>query len=435
MSLPTVSPQVAAEREPTYRRNFLIFLSDYAIFGVGLSLIGATTVIPDFVRKLTDSEIVIALSSQLFEMGWLLPQLLVARRLTNVANKKWWFVAPNIPVRTVILIFSGLIVVLGPDRRSAILVLFLIFYALAALGDGLVGVPWMDLVGTSLDDRRRARLFGFGSALTGVAVLGLAPVVRFVLDKSGPSFPNNYALLFAIAGVLFLVTIPPTLFIRELPGGGKPHEPMPSLREYLPELGHVLHHDMPFRAIIMARLLAALYMLAAPFYIGFATERLGISSGVAVSNLLVMQTFGSVGGALIFSWLGERRTLLFIRFAMVIGMMQPALALLSGLVGPAPLYVAFLAGGLVGGTLGISFLNWVIAYPSPEQRPIYSGLFNSVSAISVLAAPLIGGVLVQFAGYEVAFAAALVMMASALFVATRYGQEPHQNRQPDQGAA
>ncbi len=435
MSLPTISPQVAAEREPIYRRNFLVFLSDYVIFGVAMSLIGTTTVIPDFVRKLTGSEILIALSSQMFDLCWLLPQLFVARRLMNVANKKWWFVGPNIPVRMVILIFSGLVVALGPDRRVTILVLFFIFYALAALGDGLVGVPWMDLIGTSLDNRRRARLFGFGNALTGVAVLGLAPAVRFILDKSGPTFPNNYALLFAIAGVLFIVTIPPTLLLQELPGGGKPHEPMPSMGEYLPELGRVLRHDLPFRAIVTARLLAALYMLAAPFYIGFATERLGMSSGVAVSNLLVMQTFGSLGGALVFSWLGERRILLFIRFAMVIGILQPALALLSGLVGPAPLYLAFLAGGLVGGTLGISFLNWVIAYPSPDQRPVYSGLFNSVSAISVLAAPLIGGLLVQFAGYEVAFAAALVMMSSALIVATRYGQEPHQDHQPIQEAA
>ena len=65
---------------------------------------------------------------------------------------------------------------------------------------------------------------------------------------------------------------------------------------------------------------------------------------------------------------------------------QPStlLALLAIAVGPLPLYGAFLAGGFVAGSLGISFINWVIAYASPEQRPVYSGLFNSVSAVSLL---------------------------------------------------
>ena len=130
-------PALSAEqRESVYRRNFILLLTDYTIFAIALNLIGPTTVIPDFVRKLTDAEILIAISSQMFEIGWLLPQLLVARRLVRVEHKKWWFVGPCIPVRTMILIFSGVIVLLGPQRPGLILVAFLVFYGLAALGDG-----------------------------------------------------------------------------------------------------------------------------------------------------------------------------------------------------------------------------------------------------------------------------------------------------------
>ena len=86
------------------------------LFSVAFNLIGSTTVIPDFVRKLTGSEILIAFSSQMFEILWLLPQLLVARSLIRVQNKKMWFVIPNIPVRTLMLIFAGIIVLVGPGQ-------------------------------------------------------------------------------------------------------------------------------------------------------------------------------------------------------------------------------------------------------------------------------------------------------------------------------
>ncbi len=408
----TLSP---AERERVYRRNYSFFLADFVLFTIALQLIGPTTVIPDFVRKLTSSEILIGMSGQMFEVGWLLPQLLIARQLVRVERKKWWFIGPNIPVRPVILIFAGLIVLLGAERKAEMLALFLFFYALAALGDGVVGVPWMDLIGSSLDSKRRARMFGYGTALVGVTLLGLSRVVRLILSDRGPDFPNNYALLFAISGVIFVITIPIGLMIRELPGG-KPQTHVPTLRDYLPQLGHVLRTDAPYRTMITARVLATLYALAGPFYIGFATEQLKLSSDVAVSNMLLMQTLGSVGSALIYSWWGDRRSLTFIRVALFIGVLQPVLALIASAAGPVPLYGAFLASGVVSGMLGISFLNWVISYATPDQRPVYSGLFNTMSAIGFLFAPLIGGVLVELLGYEAAFIAALVMIGGALVV-------------------
>lgn len=419
----TLSP---SERERVYQRNYPFFLADFVLFTIALQLIGPTTVIPDFVRKLTSSEILIGMSGQMFEVGWLLPQLLIARQLVRVERKKWWFIGPNIPVRLLILIFAGLIVLLGAERKAEMLALFLLFYALAALGDGIVGVPWMDLIGSSLDSKRRARMFGYGTALVGVALLGLSRLVRLILSDSGPDFPNNYALLFAVSGVIFVITIPIGLMIRELPGG-KAQTHVPTLRDYLPQLGHVLRTDAPYRTMITARVLATLYALAGPFYIGFATEQLNLSSDVAVSNLLLMQTLGSVGSALIYSWWGDRRSLTFIRVALFIGVLQPVLALIASAAGPVPLYGAFLASGVVSGMLGISFLNWVIGYATPEQRPVYSGLFNTMSALGFLFAPLIGGVLVELLGYEAAFIAALVMIGSSLVVSLQDVPRAHQH--------
>ncbi|HLY26472.1 MAG TPA: hypothetical protein VKQ72_09045, partial [Aggregatilineales bacterium] len=262
--------------ERFYRRNFFFFLTDGILFSVAMGIIGPTTVIPDFVRHLTNSEILIGLSGSLFDICWTLPQLFIARHIVRAERKKWWFVGPNIPVRFVILTFAVITILLGRDRPEAILLAFLICYAIAGLGDGIVGVPWADLTGTSLDERWRARMFGIMAAGSGVIMLGLAPLISLILSNNGPTFPNNYALLFGAAGVLFAMSTVPTLFIHELPGG-KSVDRIPSFREYLPLLGRVLKADVPFRSMILTRMLTSLFAMAGPFYIGFATAKLGLS--------------------------------------------------------------------------------------------------------------------------------------------------------------
>ena len=56
---------------------------------------------------------------------------------------------------------------LGKDHPELVLLAFFICYGIAGFGDGLVGVPWSDMTGTSLDHRWRARMFGLTTAVTG----------------------------------------------------------------------------------------------------------------------------------------------------------------------------------------------------------------------------------------------------------------------------
>lgn len=410
-----VSP---APRERIYRRNFVFFLVDNILFTVAMSILGATTVIPDFVRRLTDSEILIGLAGSLFTVGFTLPQLIIARYIVRHANKKWWFVGPNIPVRFVILIFAAITVWLGKDQPALVLLAFFICYGIASFGDGLVGVPWSDMIGTSLDGRWRARMFGLTTAVTGVILLLGTPLISDILGENGPGFPNNYAMLFGAAGVLFVVSIPLGIFIHELPGG-KAVEKLPSLREFLPDLGRVLRDDLPFRSYIIARMFTSLFMMAAPFYIGFGTVRLGLASDIAVPILLAMQTLGSVAGAVAYTWLGARNNLLSIQLALGGAALLPICALLADAIGPLPLYFGFLIFGMATTNLMSAYHNWIVSYPNPDQRPIYVGLSNTLTAVISFIAPIIGGIIAQYSSYEVLFGVALLMTFAALFIALR----------------
>ena len=415
----TSDVQPLSDHEPVYRRNFPFFLLDSILFNLAMGIIGPTTLIPDFIRHLTSSEIMIGLSSSLFDVGWMLPQLVIARYIVRSERKKWWFVGPNIPVRFVILGFAVITVMLGKDRPEAILLAFLLCYGIAAVGDGLVSVPWGVLAGTSLDNRWRARVFGLTVAGSGVIMLGASPLIGVVLSSAGPAFPNNYALIFAAAGLLFALSTLPVIFVHELPGG-KAVEKILSLREFLPSLGTILRTDIPFRSMILTRMLTSLFAMASPFYIGFATVQLGLSSTVAVPTLLAMQTLGSIGGALIYTWLGARSNLMYIRLALGMAAFLPVSALLATVLGPLPLYLGFLVSGITVGNLFLSFYNWILTYATPDQRPLYTGLFNTVVAVTTLIAPFVGGTIAQQIGYEALFVVALVMVLGALLVTLRY---------------
>lgn len=406
--------------ERIYRRNFLYFLADNILFTVAMGILGTTTVIPDFVRRLTDSEILIGLSGNLFTIGYTLPQLFIARYIVRYARKKWWFVGPNIPVRFLILVFAGLIAWLNTERSGLILLTFFICYGIAAFGDGLVGVPWVDLVGSSLDNRWRARMFGFAAAASGVIMLLITPLIGNILGDDGLGFPKNYALLFGISGVVFVISILPGLLIHELPGG-KAVEKLPSFKEFLPQLGDLLRDDMPFRAFIVMRIFTDLLLMSAPFYIGFATVQLGLSSEVAVPVLLAMQIVGSVVGSLLYTWLGAHNNLLYIQLALVSAALLPICALLAMIFGPWLLYFGFLVSGLAAGSnLFICLLNWLVGYAHADQRPVYVGLANTVAAVVAFTTPFIAGTIIHNLGYPPLFMVSLVMAFCALFVTMRF---------------
>lgn len=411
------------DKEPTYRRNFLFFLSDGILFTVAMNIISPTTIIPDFIRHLTNSEILIGLSGSLFDICWTIPQLFIARYIVRAEWKKWWFVGPSIPVRFVILSFAGIAILLGKDKPEAILMAFLICYGIAGFGDGIVGVPWADLTGTSLDERWRARMFGLMTAIVGVIMLAISPLIGVILSDAGPGFPNNYALLFGAAGLCFAVSVLPILMIRELPGG-KGAEQIPSFGEYLPLLGKVLQTDAPFRATLVARILTCFFTMAGPFYIGFATVQLKLSSNVAVPTLLAMQTVGSVSGSVVYAWLGARNNSLYLRLALGGATLLPVSALFAAALGPWPLYLGFLIAGFTLSNLYLSYQNWVVTHAEADQRPLYAGLFNTLIAGFTLVAPILGGVLVQQLGYEFLFAISLLMGCGSLFVMWRYVPDP-----------
>ena len=383
------------------RRNFAMFFADYILFGIAYALTSPSAVVPEFISHLTSDERLIGLAGSMSTLVWLAPQLLFSQFVTRSTRRKpYIYASPTL--RTMVPLFAILIAVFGgpPINNTAILVSFFITSGLFWMGDGLVTIAWADLLGSSLDPKARSRLYAFGQFGVAIGALGAREIAGRLLAPDGPMFPFNYAALFGVAGVIFVLGGIALALLKEEDHGGTV-QPGPSIREFIPYIGKVLREDGKFRHFIITRLCFDLSTLALPFYILLGTDVLKQNSSTLVGDSILMTTLGNVSMSLFNGWLSSK----FGSRAVIRGMSlfkigMPAAALFCVATGNvAGIHVAFFMLGAINGAFTPGFFDWLITHAPDDRRPIYVGLTNTISAFGNIA-PLIGGVILNYAKNE-----------------------------------
>jgi len=421
-SLPLVAPaattDVEVNRERFYRRNFLALAGDYILFGVAFAILSPRVLPPNFVDQLTGDPVLVGLAGLLFSVVWMMPQLLFAPYVNRAARKKPYITIPAFPARVIFIPVGLLMIAIGPGSAGLLILVFLSGYVALAVGDGCSVIPWMDILGSSLNNRLRGRLFAWSQAATGVLVTLIAvPLVRHVLGPEGPTFPNNYALLMIVVGALLTLALASFVLTRE--GHSPPPQDSPGLREYGPFLARLLREDAGFRRYLLARFAYDLIRIAEPFYIVYATSVIGQEDAVAVSDEILLATLTGVVAALIMGQLNAKRGPRdVVRLATSAALIAPLLALSGRIVGPVGIHLTWIALSLAGTAFVPGFLNWVVEYAPPGYRPIYSGMANTFS-IAALLSPLIGGLIVAQFSYDVLFVVAALIGAVAMLLVWR----------------
>src|SRR5258708_4630818 len=299
------APSQAPKHLRHLRRNFILFFLDFTLFGTAFTLIGNTTVVPDFVRHLTSSEQIIGLAGSIYSFSWLLPQLMFAQLINRGKHRKAWLTWTAVPFRLIMAVMALSIALTGPGNRNAILLIFLGGYSLFAATDGLVTIVWADLIGSAMPERLRGVLFSAGQFAVAFGALGMRAVVRALLGSGGPPFPQNYAQMFGLAALLFVIAgVCLALLVEEKQQS--PAQVGPTFKEYLPYVGNVLRQDRAFRFFIITRGLLDFTMIAAPFYIIFGAERLNLSSATLVGDSILLATVGGAVFAIFMTSLSHR---------------------------------------------------------------------------------------------------------------------------------
>ncbi|MGE5560113.1 MAG: MFS transporter [Chloroflexota bacterium] len=418
------------------RHNFWVILLDGMFFTWGSAFIDTSTVLPVFLSTLTTSSVLIGLMATIRSGGWFLPQMLVASYAAKRELKKPISVLGMAIHRGSFLALAGVAYFFAGRSPGTALLLFFIFLTALALGDGIGGVPYVDITGKTVSNERRGRLFGYFQAIGGGLAFLSGFVIRAILAGPRPAYPTNFALVFAIGAVIACGSMIAFSLVKEPKSERKSEHG--SFLDFIRLMPSYWESNAAFRRLMFIRLTTNSIALTMPFYAVFARERLGQPAG-AVGIFVSAQMLGSMLGSLILGHAGDRLgNRAVIRSTSTLVALCPFAAIAAGLATAIGLqwltfvlmFVPFVFIGAYNSAGWMGYTNYLIEIVPEESRPVYTGLMNTLMIVTSLLA-VIGGLCVQFLGYTATFG--LNLLSTGIAVTLAIGMvEP---RRVDAGAA
>ncbi|MGB5934033.1 MAG: MFS transporter [Anaerolineae bacterium] len=407
------------------RRNFILGVLNGALFHFSNALISPSLVLPLFVRYLTDSHLLVGLIPSIQEAGWFLPQLVASRYVQHRPRKKVYYSATAIIRAGSWGLLTIALFTLGGSRLLLLAIFFSLLVVFSFSG-GVAGISFMDIVGKAIPVTRRGAFFGSRNFFGGILAFMGGFIVKYALDQSGYPFPANFGLLFTLSFLALSVAL---FFFTQVVEPVEPvHEGEVALLRQFRRALEIVENDARYRRFLSLRLCLMATQMATPFYILYARDRLGIPEGM-VGLYLSAMTVVSVGSNLVWSRISDRRgNKLLIQIASIVGLSIPLSALLiphlSGLFSPGSLGYLF---GVVFALLGsytagarIGNINFLLEISPAAERPIYLGFTNTLLGMALLAS-MVGGVIVEVAGFGILFSFTLAFYALAIGLSLTLG--------------
>mgnify|MGYP001401709733 CR=1 FL=1 len=400
------------------KHNYLYNILDGAFFGLAIGFVNFSTILPLFVSTMTTSAVLIGLIPAIHNMGWQLPQLFLARRISRLEHYKpltlWMTINERLP-------FAGLALVawfLPGLSRPLALVLTYVFLVWQGLGAGLAANPWQNLISRIIPGDMRGTFFGMQSAASNLLGSGGALAAGFLLARYSDT--KGFAVCFAIAVFFLIVSWFALAQTRETP------RPLDALDYQLPELwkniSAIMAKDKNFRWFLASRILTQFAGMATAFYTVYAVRFMGmneVSAGILTSVLLITQTAANpLLGFAADRW--SRKAVL------TVGSICTALSALIAFLAPSlgwfyPIFILMGIGNVAYWTIGLALS---LEFGEEHERPVYVGMANTFIAPATILAPLLGGLLADTAGYRTTFWVAAAIGILTAVILLRFMRDP-----------
>jgi len=419
--LPAVADSPAPNDSFRTPRAYWLGVFNGVVFTTGVAFVDPATVLPTFVSRLTDSGVAVGLIYAIGMGGWYLPQLLAASYAQPMPHKRPLYMLAVYLRGTGWAIAIPAVYLLARTHPALALAGFFLGYSMFALGGGLGGIAFLDMVAKTVSPNQLGSFFGnrqFWGAAGGIAV-GL--LVKAVLGSDRLSFPTDYCLLMVLALANFIPGWAAFALVKEPAGRAGESQPFHSFVRAAPRL---IREQRDYRLLLAARLLIGATGIALPFYIVYCRRVLGMQESVAGTYLSV-QMAGSVLAVPLWAHLNDRRgprALMIVIGA--VSLVIPALAVLSSLLphhalaGRLLFGVVFFALAAAGAGSFMASTNYLFAIAPEPERPLYIGVLNTLFALTIFL-PMLGGMLVRAGLFRGLFALAVVAGAAGLLAAVR----------------
>ena len=380
------------------RFNFIVNVMDGGFFGAALGFASFFTIIPLFIGSLTDSAVLIGLIPAIHAVGWQLPQLFTAQKVSSLSRYKQMAMMMTLNER---LPFVGLAIVAWFSPQLGVqlsLILSFILLVWQGFGGGFTATAWQSLIAKIMPVEMYGRFFGIQSAAA-TFFMGIAAILAGLVLTDYTS-PLDFTLCFLIAAVMMAFSLLSLALTREqeAPPAASHHPEGFNFRE---DLRNILSTDNNFRWYVLSRMLTQFATMGFAFYTIYAVREFGMDEKL-VGFLTGILLFTEVAMNPILGWLGDRRGhLLTLQIGTVATIASVLLAVFASSV--AWFFPIFILAGVANVAVWTVPLSITLEFGTEAQRPTYIGLSNTLIAPATFIAPVLAGVLIDKSGYDISF--------------------------------
>jgi len=399
--------------------NFCVNMLDLTFFNLATSFIFGATVLSFYASYLTDSKTLIGLIPAIQSVGFYLPQLLLSQR-----SERWERKRPKLQIISIFerapYLVIGLSILLWPHAPKWLSFTILVLGVASATGAGGLGAPaWKAMLAKVIPAERRGLMFGMAQALGGLLGVAGAAGSRWILQHY--AYPTSYALSFLIC-FLFQVCSWICLSLNREPPQA-PTKAAVSTREYFRRLPSVLRENPNFARYLIASAFILLGGMATSFYVVYSREAFGIDDAF-VAQLTIASLISQSVSTPVLSWLGDKRGHKWLtEFVVLVGTAGIVLALLA----PSKvwMYGVFMLVNVGVAGLSVASMSITMDFCGVEEMPTFTALGNTLLAVPILLAPIIGGWLVDASGgFSLMFIVAAVLMLLGFGIMHLFVREP-----------
>jgi MFS family permease len=400
------------ERQSLRPTDFVGGVWHGAFLAIGMALVDPNAVLPAFIIDLTGSPIWVGGLAALLAVAAAMPQLFVAR-LVEPLRRKRPVLLTAIYLRAACWASLGLLIAAaGPGQPKLVLWGLVALLGLFSAGGALGGVPYTDIIGKVIPERRRGAFFASTQAAGKVFSVGAAVLAGVVLTRT---YPTNYATLFLLSALSLCIASLGIWAIRE------PLAEEPACRK-MPWGSYVRSLREPFQALrglVLVAWVTGFGLMAVPFYVVAAKQAFGAppeATAWFIGALVAGALIGSLVWAQLVDRFGSRRMLLV---CVIVSALTPLVALCAWVVGwPILVFVAGLVGATTAGR-GVGFSSALLEIAPAERRPTYAATY-ALLGLPVAAMPLIGGIIVKWLSFEALFGLTALLLVCAVEVVRQW---------------
>ena len=381
--------------------NFAVNTLDLTFYNLATSFIFGSTVLSLYASHLTTSAMLIGVIPAIQRVGYFLPQLLMARKAEQLPRKKPFIQKISVMERMPYL-FVALGILLWPDAPTSIsFAILAVSLAVATGSGGLAGPAWKAMLAKVIRVERRGLYFGLSHALGGLLGIAGAAVSRHVLARY--PYPTSFGACFLLCFVFQVISWAALSLNRE-PAREPVKGSLPA-RDYWRRLPGILRENPNFGGYLAARGLTILGTMGTAFYVIYASDRFHVTDAFA-ANLTMVALISQTACTPLLGWLADRRgNKKLSEQSTLVG----ACGLVLVLLAPDPLwlYAAFALVTAASSGMAVAGMSITMEFGNPEEIPTFTALASTIVAGPAFLAPVLGGWLADFAGYQALFIAAL----------------------------